>query len=129
MKKGIADFKEIESYKHKFAKDVLAGWLNSEFEVVQEKKFYIGGSLVFVADLACYVNGNIICLYEILHKHQVSGKKIGRIQSWAYRNFKDLVVYEIRAEWIMCQINKPEELLVENQYEMLFQTNKDYITN
>ena len=120
-------FKEIESYKHKAAKDVLAGWLNDKYDVEQEVKFLIKGRYVFVADLACYINGNLICLYEVLNKHQISGKKIGRIQSWAYRNFKDLIVYEIRAEWILSQINKPEEIKFCNKYEMLFQTEKDYV--
>ena len=108
-----------ESYKHDAAKKVLASWL--DYDVRIEMPFTIDDRIVFVPDLTCMVGDAVICLYEVVHSHFIDGIKLGRIQSWCYRNFTELSVYEIDAEYILKQTEKPDIIEKINVYEITFE--------
>ena len=102
--------KIIESNKHKYAKEILAEWLGSESTTKTEVPFYIDGVISFVPDVVCYSKGVPFAFWEVVHKHGMTGQKLGRIQSWSYRNNNQVGVYEIDAEWIMTRVEKPDQL-------------------
>ena len=104
-------FKKNVSYKHEKAIEVLAEWLsNVEFE----RPFYIDGCIIFVPDLVT-IDGIITGIYEVVHKNELTGKKLGLIQYWCYLNY-DIPVYEVSAEWILCQTGKPENIKADRFY-------------
>ena len=109
-------YKNIEAYKHRFAKEVLREWLSSEYTVELERPFYIDGRISFVPDVTCSVDGAVISFYEIVNKHPINGKKLGRIQSWCYRNSTPIDVYEVDSNYIMAQIEKPRIISTINEY-------------
>ena len=102
--------KIIESYKHLFAKKLLAHWLKSEYKTKTEVKFYAGEYIWFIADIVCYDKDIPFAVYEVTHKHGIDFKKLMRIQLWSYRNNIQLQVYEVQAEWILRQIKQPDKL-------------------
>lgn len=102
--------KIIESFKHNFAKRLLARWLRYEYKTRTEVKFYNGGRIYFIADIVCYDKGEPFAIYEITHKHSIDFRKLSRIQQWSYRNGIQLQVYEVQAEWILSQIQRPKRL-------------------
>lgn len=102
--------KNIESYKHKAAKETLAGWLSSKYETRTEVPFYNGDKIDFVPDVVCYDNGYPFAIYEVVHKSDITGKKLGLIQYWQYVNATTLQVYTIDAEWILTRIKQPNKL-------------------
>ena len=59
-----------------------------------------------------------IIIYEVVHKHGLTGKKLGRIQFWCYCNAIDMNVCEVSANWILSQIKKPREIKTENQFHI-----------
>jgi hypothetical protein len=97
----------FESFKHNAAKQVLKEWFEPEYTVDPEKKFYIDGVLSFIPDITLLDNKFIVAIYEIVHKHGLTGRKLGKIQSWCYRNFTDIPVYEINADYILNQVERP----------------------
>lgn len=97
-------FKRIETGYHRSAKQILAKWVNGK----TEKKFMVDKSILFVPDIACYKNGILECLYEVTHKHPLQGRKLALIEYWCYRNSTELVVYEVSADYILAQTEKPE---------------------
>jgi hypothetical protein len=99
-------FKKNESGYHESAVKILASWVNGEVE----KPFCFEGKMIFVPDVACYKNGVIECIYEVVHAHPLTGEKYGRIQEWCYRNYTDLTVFEISADFILSQTCKPERI-------------------
>ena len=102
--------KFIESYKHYFAKKILARWLSCEYETRTEIKFYLGKKIYFIADIVCFDHNEPFAIYEITHSHGIDFRKLARIQQWSYQNAIQLQVYEVQAEWVLCQIRKPEKL-------------------
>lgn len=97
-------FKKNESYKHKCAVEVLASWVNG----IVEQPFYVDNEIVFVPDIACYKDGVLVCVYEVVNSHPLTAKKYGLIQYYCYRNVKELTVYEVSADYILSQLDKPE---------------------
>jgi len=57
-----------------------------------------------------YRNGIIDSIYEVVYKNPLNGRKLGLIQYWCYRNNTELVVYEISADYILKQTEKPKEI-------------------
>lgn len=100
----------LESYKHKDAKQYLADWLSGEYVTKTEVPFYIGDLIAFVPDVVCYDKGVPFAFWEVIHASDITGKKLGRIQSWSYRNNIQVSVYGIQAEWIMTRTEQPDKL-------------------
>ena len=109
-------YKNTEAYKHKYAKDVLKEWLSPEYTVELERPFYIDDRISFVPDVTCSVNGAIVSFYEVVNKHALDGKKLGRIQSWCYRNYTPVDVYEVDSNYIMAQVEMPVVIETINEY-------------
>ena len=72
----MSHFKKNETGYHNSAVKILAGWVNGMTEI----PFYIDGSIVFVPDVACFENGLLTSIYEVVHSHPLSAKKYGMIQ-------------------------------------------------
>ena len=98
-------FEKGETGYHRFACMELAKWIGG---VVNDEPFKVDGVFMFTPDVVTYDNNIITGLYEVVKTHPVNGKKLGRIQYWCYRNFTELSVYEISADYILAQIEKPE---------------------
>jgi hypothetical protein len=97
-------FKVKETGYHHEAVKVLARWIKGK----RERMFSIDGYPAFVPDITCYDNGIVRCLYEVAYTNPISGKKLGLMQYWSYRNNTPLTIYEVSAEFILKQIGKPE---------------------
>ena len=99
-------FKVNESGYHKGAKEILASWVNGNIE----QPFKFNGEILFVPDVTCYKDGILDCIYEVVHSHPLTGAKYGKIQEWCYRNYTELTVFEISADYILAQTKKPERI-------------------
>jgi len=77
MSQNKQTLRSKESYKHKKAKDVLAEWLSEDYEVHIEMPFKNYG---FRPDVTTSLNSQIQAFYEVVHKSDISGKKIGMMQ-------------------------------------------------
>jgi len=97
-------FEVNETGYHKSAKEILASWVSG----VTEQQFCVDGKIVFVPDVTVYKDGAISCIYEVVYSHPLTAKKYGLIQYYCYKNFCDLTVYEISADFILKQTCKPE---------------------
>jgi hypothetical protein len=97
-------FKKNESGYHKSAVHILAGWVKGTIE----EPFYIDSVIAFVPDITCLENGVITCLYEVVHKHFIDGHKLDMMQMWSYFNYQSLTVYEVSADLILKQTEKPK---------------------
>lgn len=97
-------FKVKETGYHHEAVKVLARWVKGK----REQIFSIDGYPAFVPDVTCYEEGFIKSMYEVAYTHPVDGKKLGLIQYWSYRNNTPLTIYEVTAEFILGQLNKPD---------------------
>jgi hypothetical protein len=96
-------FKKNESGYHKSAVHILAEWVGGTIE----EPFYIDSVIAFVPDVTCRENGVITCLYEVVHKHFIDGRKLDMMQMWSYFNYQSLTVYEVSADFILKQTEKP----------------------
>jgi hypothetical protein len=105
MTKGYKTF--LESYKHKAAKEVLADWLRDEYTVKVEGFF---GHPTFSPDVTTFTDGHVEAFWEVVHKHCIDGKKLGKMQHYCYELGIELYCYEVSAEWILCQTEKPERI-------------------
>ena len=99
-------FEKKESFRHKCAVEILASWVGG----VTEQKFYLDGKIEFVPDVAVYENGVLTSIYEVVNSNPLSSHKYGIIQYWCYLNCKDLTVYEVSAEYILDQLEKPDQI-------------------
>ena len=97
-------FKKVETFLHREAVKVLRRWVKGKREV----PFMVDGYPAFVADVVSYDNGIIQAVYEVAYTHPIDGRKLGMIQYWSYWNGTPLTVFEVKAEYIMKQIGKPE---------------------
>jgi hypothetical protein len=105
-KKRSLLFKKNETFYHKCAVETLALWVKG----IIEQPFCVDGKIVFVPDVACYKNGILDCIYEVVHKHPLTGHKYGLIQYYCYRSIKELTVFEISADFILSQKSKPDRI-------------------
>ena len=101
--------KSKESYKHKKAKEVLADWLKSDYDVKVEQTFENGG-YPFRPDISVYSGGRLQAFYEVVHTSDPSGKTIGRMQMYCYLNENPIVFHLVDAEYILRQCEKPEKI-------------------
>lgn len=67
-------------------------------------------------DITCSDNGLLTCLYEVIHKHPIDGHKLGLIEYWCYRNATEVTVFEVSADFILRQTEKPESIKFEECY-------------
>lgn len=95
-----------ESGFHKYAVRELSSWVNG----IRDQHFKIDGITAFVPDVTCYKNGILDSIYEVVHTHPLTGKKLGMIEYWCYRNATELSVFEVSADFILRQTNKPERI-------------------
>ena len=102
----MSHFEDIQSGYHRSAVDILAKWTGGK----KEYKFYLQGKYYFVPDVMIMKNKVPVILYEVVHKHDFTGKKLGRIQFWCYCNAVDMKVYEVSVDWILSQTKKPENI-------------------
>ncbi|MCK9281561.1 MAG: hypothetical protein M0P71_13125 [Melioribacteraceae bacterium] len=100
----------LESYKHRAAKEVLASWLRSDFDVVKEAEFSADG-WKFISDIATFKDGHVQAFYEVVHKHPIDAKKLGRMQYYCFYNQLELLCHEVDAEWILLQVEKPDRIV------------------
>ena len=107
-------FKKHESGKHRHAAEDLAEWVNGKTEV----PFYIDSEIVFVPDIVCSDNGIITAMYEVVNSHPVSGHKLAMIQMWSYFNHTEFILFEVSAEWILKQTEKPERIIQIDSYDI-----------
>lgn len=106
-------FKKCETGYHKHACIELAEWVDGS---VNEDPFTVDGVFMFTPDVITTDSGIITGVYEVVKSHPVDGKKLGKIQYWCYRNFTELTVYEIDADYILSQTEKPEVIDFMNVY-------------
>jgi hypothetical protein len=114
MRKKKSLFERKETGYHKFAVRELASWVNG----IIEQPFYIGKSVLFVPDVTCYEDGILKSLYEVTYSNPITGKKLGLIQEWCYRNATELSVFEVSADYILSQLKKPERIETMECYDV-----------
>ncbi len=98
-----------ESYKHRAAKKVLAYWLNMDHEAKLEQ-FFGFDTFIFSPDVAVFDDGHLRAFYEVCHKHPLDGHKLGKMQHFCYVKGIDVLCYEVEADWILNQTDKPESI-------------------
>lgn len=101
---------EKESYKHSAAKAVLQNWLSVDWDAIQEAEFSIDG-YKFYTDVATFTDGHLQAFYDVVHKHEVDAKKLAKMQHYCYRHNLDIFCYEISADWILSQVDKPDRFV------------------
>jgi hypothetical protein len=106
-------FKKCQTGFHEFAVIRLAEWIGGQTEV----PFFIDGVIAFVPDVVC---GND--LYEVVYSNPVHGRKLGMIQMWSYFNNTNLNLFEVSADWILKQTEKPEVIECTEIYEINLKT-------
>lgn len=99
-------FEKKESGYHKFAVQQLSSWVCG----IIEQPFYIEGCIVFVPDVVCYKDGILDSMYEVVYSHPLNGRKLAWINDWCYRNSCEVSVFEVSADYILKQTEKPERI-------------------
>lgn len=107
-------FKKKETGYHESAVKILALWVDG----IIEKEFYIDSVIAFVPDVTCYKDGVLSSIYEVVYSHPVIGKKLGLIQAWCYFNSTELSVFEVSADWILKQTEKPKRIETMEYYNI-----------
>lgn len=97
----------LESYKHEAAKKVLALWLSDEY-TVRHEQYFGNGSMIFKPDLTTYIDNYVHAFWEVNHTCEVDGKKLLKMQTYCYNTGQDIICYEVDAEWILNQTEKPD---------------------
>lgn len=103
--------KNKESYKHKTAKHLLKKWLEPNYIVKTEEAFGC-----FQPDISIYSGTRLDAFYEVVHTHAINGKKLGLMQYWGYINNTHIPIFEIEAEWILRQCEKPERFICDTYW-------------
>jgi hypothetical protein len=104
LTKKSRPFRKVETYKHRYAVEVLASWVKGE----TERPFFLDGIMTFVPDVTVYKDGILNCVYEVVNKNPINGKKLGLMQYYCYRMSQELTVFEVSAEYIMTRVEQPE---------------------
>jgi hypothetical protein len=107
-------FKDNQSGYHRSAVDILAEWVNG----ITEMPFIIDSEIVFVPDVTCKENDVITRLYEVVHSHYVTGRKLGMMQYWCYFNNTELSVFEVSSDFILGQTGKPDWIEAMEYYKI-----------
>lgn len=61
---------------------------------------------VAIADIAIEHKGMIVYAIEIVHKHDISEKKIARLKALNY--CLEMEIWRVEAHWVLSQIGKPD---------------------
>ena len=107
-------FKKKESFKHKCAVEILSSWVNGTIE----EPFYVDDMFLFVPDVTVRENGILKSIYEVVNCHPLNGNKLGLIQEWCYRNATELSIFEVSADYILAQTDKPERIEIMEYYDV-----------
>lgn len=99
-------FEAKETGFHRYAVKQLSSWVNG----VRDQHFKIDGLTAFIPDVTCYKNGILDSIYEVVYSHPLLGKKLGLIEYWCHRNSTELTVFEVSADYVLAQIEKPERI-------------------
>jgi hypothetical protein len=113
-KKKKPRFKKNESGFHESAKKILAEWVNG----LTEQEFYLDSEIAFVPDVTCKESGRVNELYEVYHTHPLNGKKLAMMQAWGYFNGTGFTVFEVDADFILKQTEKPGRIRIMEMYEI-----------
>jgi len=105
-------FKVCQTGYHEFAVIRLANWLNG----IIEYPFKVDNNILFISDIACFENGILNSIYEVVYSYPLTGRKLGLIEYWCYLNSTSLIVYEISADFILKQIAKPDIIQTMEMY-------------
>lgn len=115
-------FNKRESKLHEHAKEVLKEWIETypellglyEFiKVFTEYDMCAEGKIWFTPDLIVFDETGIRYFIEVYYKHQVTDKKIHKINSYLkLHGWKGISLIEIDAKWIMDKCVKPDELKI-----------------
>jgi hypothetical protein len=100
-------FKKVETGYHKSAKEILSSWVGGEME----KPMKVDDRIIFVPDVAVYKDGILDCIYEVVYKNPFTGYKYGMIQYYCFMNVCELTVFEISADYILAQTEKPDPII------------------
>ena len=106
-------FKVNETGYHKSAKLILAEWVNG----IPEYPLTVRGAYVIVPDVVCFIDGILNCAYEVTYKNPLSGRKLGLYEYWAYMNNTTLAVFEVNADYILKQTEKPS--FIKSEYYII----------
>lgn len=82
------------------------GHFNEEFVPTFEQCKQIGANVIAVIDVVCAHKGCPSYAIEVCHKNPVSKEKLEKIKNSGFRG----ELYEIDAEWILCQTRRPDNL-------------------
>ena len=107
-------FKDNQSGYHSSAVKILATWVGGEIE----QPFYIDSEIAFVPDITCKEDGRVKELYEVYHTHPIGGKKLAMMQAWGYFNGTGFSIFEVDANFILRQTEKPEKIIAMEIYEI-----------
>lgn len=107
-------FNSKESYNHLYAKLILKEWLKFDYIIYLEQKFYLNNKILFIPDLTCYKNGEINKIIEIVNKSDLTGEKLNKIQKYQYYTKSRFKVFSITSEYILRQVNKPDDIKMIN---------------
>ncbi len=111
----MKQFVARESFKHKFAKELLFEWLNTGgFDDYQCDKTameyplsYRANTVTKVADIATFNKDSIHAIFEIYHTHRIERKKLDTLTA----KWPNLIIYEICADTIMNLTDRPSSIL------------------
>jgi hypothetical protein len=106
LKGMIAVHSDKETYKHDMAKYILMNWLMKDYTVKLEEPFD-----TFRPDLTAYMNNTLVVFYEVVHKCEMTGEKLHRIQKWCYQHDTSVPVYEVNADYILDECKRPDDIL------------------
>jgi hypothetical protein len=93
----------------------LKEWLIDDFSKIKiEQPLYVRNEM-FIPDLSCYKktisNIYLDTIYEVIHKNDLNGHKLNKIQMYQYYNNVNLNIYSVNADYILNQTSKPESIL------------------
>lgn len=112
----VKRFVERESFKHKYAKELLHSWLLEGFDDYQCEESKVEYALrstesqvkpTKVADVATFVGGNLHAIFEVYHTHRIEKKKLDALAT----RYPALIVYEVCADSVLNLLEKPSTIL------------------
>lgn len=109
-------FVKLESFKHKFAKQLLYEWLCAncfndfccdrvevEYPLVRSPN----AKPSKIVDIAAFRGTNICTIFEVYHTHRIEKNKLDRLAA----HWSDVVIYEINADMILNLTSRPSSIL------------------
>lgn len=78
------------------------------------------GYICFVPDLVVYDVNGMRVFVEVEYKNPVDKYKLWKIIMWSIQHKINPLVIQVKAEWIMKQIQPPKDLICEVLYDRYF---------